>query len=435
MNAALISIGDELILGQILDTNAAYLADQLTQASLPCAEHLTLSDDEVRLAAAIERLASDPAIGIIVITGGLGPTADDLTREALARAMGEALVEDPAGAEDLKRWFHDRGHRMPEPNKKQALRPASAQLLPNERGTAPGLRARYLNTDIFVLPGVPHEMKHMFETLVLPALARAGEQVIRTLAIRCFGLGESSLAERLGDLMDRERNPTVGTTASEGIISIRIRAVGPPHDPHEVDAIVAKTAARVEEIAGVYAFGRDDDTLASVTLDLLKERGETVAVAESCTGGLLGSMFTEVAGSSAAFLGGYLTYTNELKMQELSVPSAYFDEDGPGAVSKETAIAMAEGARQRTGATHGLGITGIAGPDGGTADKPVGTVCIALASREHETRVRQFDFTGSRSIIRDRSAKAALVMLLWRLRGCEDFHMLWQKTNGESLRK
>ncbi len=349
--------------------------------------------------------------------------------------MGEALVEDPAGIEHLHRWFRDRGHRMPAPNKKQALRPASAQLLPNEHGTAPGLRARYLNTDIFVLPGVPHEMKHMFETLVLPAIARTGEQVIRTLAIRCFGLGESSLAERLGELMDRERNPTVGTTASEGIISIRIRAVAPPQDPHHVDAIVAETAARVEELAGVYAFGRDDDTLASVTLDHLKERGETVAVAESCTGGLLGSMFTEVAGSSAAFLGGYLTYTNELKMQELSVPSAYFDEDGPGAVSKETAIAMAEGARKRTGATHGLSITGIAGPDGGTADKPVGTVCIAIASCDRETQVRQFDFTGTRSIVRDRSAKAALAMLLWRLRGCEDFRMLWQKTNGESVKK
>lgn len=432
MNAALISVGDELILGQIVDTNAAYLADQLTQASCPCAEHLTLSDDQARLAGAIERLAADPAINLILITGGLGPTADDITREALADAMGEALVEDPAGLEDLHRWFRDRGHRMPEPNKKQALRPASAALLPNEHGTAPGLRARYLDTDIFVLPGVPHEMKHMFAAQVRPHLARDGGHVLRTLAIRCFGLGESSLAERLGDLMDRERNPTVGTTASEGIISIRIRALGAPQ---EVEALVEETAARVEELAGVYAFGREEDTLASVTLNLLKARGETVAVAESCTGGLLGSMFTEVAGSSAAFLGGYLTYTNELKMQELHVPPAYFEEGGVGAVSEETATAMAEGTRQRIGATHALAITGIAGPDGGTKDKPVGTVCIAIASREQPTQVRTFNFTGSRDIVRDRSAKAALVMLLWHLRGGEDFRMLWQKTNGESVKK
>ncbi len=431
MNAALISIGDELTLGQILDTNAAYLADHLAQASVVCLEHLTLGDERARLAAALRRLAHEPGLEIIIITGGLGPTADDITREALADALGEALVEDPAGLDHLRRWFHERGVSMPARNRQQALRPASAQLIDNARGTAPGIRARLGDTDVFALPGVPHEMKHMFHESVLPLLRREGGEVLRTLAVRCFGLGESSLAERLGDLMERERNPTVGTTASEGIISVRIRAVG---DPHEVGALVEKTARRVEELAGVYAFGREDDTLASVVLEELKRAGATIAVAESCTGGLLGAMITAVPGCSAAFVGGYLTYSNELKERELNVPAAHFREGGPGAVSEEVARAMAEGARQRTSATHALAITGIAGPEGGTAAKPVGTVCIALASEGGDTQVRRFQFTGSRDIVRDRSAKAALAILLWRLRGQEDFRMLWQKTNGESVK-
>lgn len=431
MNAALISIGDELILGQILDTNTAYLAEKLTGAGVTCVEHLTLGDERERLTASFLRLAKCREIGLILVTGGLGPTADDITRQALADALGEPLVEDARALSRLVRWFAERDVRMPARNKIQAMRPASAALIDNEHGTAPGIRARLGETEIVALPGVPHEMKPMFEQTVLPVLETQSRGGIRTLAIRCFGLGESALAERLGEMMERDHCPMVGTTASQGIISVRIRAGG---DPVKAAQLVEETARRVEELVGIYAFGRDEDTLASVVIGELTTRGETVAVAESCTGGLLGAMLTSVGGASAAFLGGILTYTNELKMRELGVPAAYFESGGCGAVSAETAIAMAEGVRRRLGTTHGLGITGIAGPEGGSPDKPVGTVYIALASEKLATQVRRMLFTGSRDIVRDLSAKAALAMLLWRMRGCEDFAMLWQKSNGESVR-
>jgi nicotinamide-nucleotide amidase len=430
ITAALMSIGDELALGQIVDTNAAWLAEQLAARSIACVEHITVADERSRIAAAIERLCGDPNVGLLIITGGIGPTVDDLTRDALADAMGEPLVEDPAGIMHLEIWFAGRGSPMPERNRVQALRPESGRLLPNRVGTAPGLAAMHHDTTVFVLPGVPREMMTMFEEQVLPRLDVEEQQVIRTGIVRCFGLGESALAARLGDLMRRDRNPTVGTTASQAIISCRIRAVG---DPKWCDRAIEEAAAEIEQRAGVYAFGRDDETLAGAVVRELVRRSETVAVAESCTGGLLGSMITEVAGSSAAFLGGWLTYTNEMKTREIGVPAGHFGSGAAGAVSVEVATDMAQGARRKAGADHALAITGIAGPDGGTEAKPVGTVFIALDSAGHDTQVRRFQFTGDRAGVRDRSAKAALAMLLWRLRGCEDLDMLWQKTNGESV--
>ncbi|MCK4873507.1 MAG: competence/damage-inducible protein A [Phycisphaerales bacterium] len=430
MNAAIISIGDELIFGETVDTNAAYIADRLAGPGITCSEHVTIGDDQQRLSATITRLCDDSHVDLLIITGGLGPTADDITREALADAMGETLVEDPAGIAHLKAWFGKRGITMPAQNRRQALRPVSASLIDNPCGTAPGIRATFQNTVIYVMPGVPREMRAMFKRDILPNLPPNAGNVIRTTLVHSFGLGESSLAEQLGNLMDRDRNPTVGTTASRGVVTCRIRATGKPED---AEKLTRETAAVVRERLGPYVFGRDEDTLASVVVATLVKRGETVTTIESCTGGLLGSMLTSIPGSSRAFLGGWVTYTNEMKIREVGVPAKLFEEDAPGAVSREVAAAMAEGGLRRSGAGHALAITGIAGPDGGTPEKPVGTVHIALASQDQTTSVRRFHFTGERELVRHRSAQSALAMLLWRLRGREDTSMLWQRTNGEPI--
>lgn len=432
MNAAIISIGDELMLGQITDTNAAWLAQQLADCSIFCTEHLALGDDASRLSAAISRLACDPSLNLLLITGGLGPTEDDITREALASALKEELVEDPLALQQVKRWFSNTSLPMPERNRVQALRPTSAEIIENTRGTAPGLHAHLENTEIYVLPGVPHEMKEMFNSSVLPRLRGKSDVVIRTAAVRCLGLGESSLAEILGSMMNRENNPTVGTTASRGIITVRILAQA--DDEKHAQQLLDNTVAEVKERLGIYAFGEGDDTLQSCLVRELKNTGSTLAVVESCTGGMIGELLTSVPGSSDVFLGGWITYSNEMKISEVAVPRELFQPAAAGAVSEDVARAMAEGGREQAQADYALAVTGIAGPGGGTAEKPVGTVWIALASRARPTLARHFLFKGGRETIRDRSAKAALAMLLWKLRGCDDFSMIWKRTNGESVK-
>lgn len=410
-NAAILSVGDELTLGQTLDTNSQWLADQLIGVGALTIEHATVPDDAAAVADALRRLAA--GADVVIVTGGLGPTLDDLTRRGLALAMGGALVEDATALGQIRAWFAKAGRDMPEPNRAQAQRPEGAHCLENTAGTAPGLHGAVGKSDVFCLPGPPREMREMFERSVLPRLHPPPGRAIRTRALHCFGLGESDIAVRLGELMDRTRNPLVGTTVSRGIVTCRIRhqtnrarqqAANGPVDP------ITDTERLIRDRLGPYVFGADGDTLPSVVLDELKRRGETLAVVESCTGGLLGTLITDVPGSSAAFLGGWVTYTDEMKQREVRVPASIFAKDGPGAVSRECAEAMARGGLERSGATHCLSITGIAGPEGGSDAKPVGTVWIARASRD-ETESRRFLFMGDRAGIRDWAAKSALAML------------------------
>lgn len=419
MNAATLSIGDELVLGQIDDTNARWIAERLAAEGVFRAEHRTVSDDADAMTEAMAALVAK--WDIVIVTGGLGPTQDDLTREALNRVVddGAPMVDDARAREALDRWFRGRGRTMPPSNLSQAQRPRSARCLDNANGTAPGLVADANGARIWCLPGPPREMQPIFERDVVPYVrARSGDIAMPTLAVHSFGLGESTLAERLGDRMRRDADPTVGTTASRSVVSARIRARGPRD---EAVARVELAAAEIERIWHPYAYGRGDTSLAEAALGLLRERGETLAVAESCTGGLLGAMITEVAGSSDVFVGGWIVYTNDLKERSLSIPRSTLAAHG--AVSAPVAHELAESARTTARSSWAIGITGIAGPGGGSATKPTGTVFIGLAGPD-TTRVRRFHFPGERSAVRERSAKSALQWLRCAVLGEPDVPLL-----------
>jgi len=421
---ASLSVGDELVLGQVEDTNASWIARALQRIGAMPGERRTVADDRAALARAIGELATGHRA--LIITGGLGPTLDDLTREALGDVVdpGAPLVEDPAGVEHLRGWFERRGRAMPVSNLRQAMRPPSARLLANPNGTAPGLAARAGACRVFCLPGPPNEMRPMFEAAVAPALTDP-TQVVLTAALHTIGLGESAIAEQLGPLMQRGREPSVGTTASDGIVSIRVRATGEANAARiALDATVAECRAR----AGAIIFGSDGESLAAVVGGMLAARGATLATAESCTGGLLGGFITEVAGSSAWFRGGYVTYENARKVADLGVRDATLAAHG--AVSHETAIEMARGAMARTGATVALSTTGVAGPGGGSDAKPVGTVYVAVAVAGDAVYSRRFHFPGDRTTVRRRTAHLALACARFALLGEGARPLLWSEAEA-----
>jgi nicotinamide-nucleotide amidase len=422
MHAIILSIGDELTLGQTLDTNSQWLAARLVERSVVAIEHRTLADDRAAIAKAIVECAA--RCGVLVVSGGLGPTDDDLTREALGDAAtpGEALVSDPLALKDLQEWFARRARSMPAMNARQAMRPRTFRSLANPNGTAPGLAGVIGECLAFALPGPPREMQPMFRDFVIPALPQADDAVLLTARVQEFGMGESVAAEKLGDLMRREGNPLVGTTASDSIVSARIRAHGPRSWAQEH---LAHTVAHVCDAWSPYAFAEDDGTLAQAVGELLMRGGQRLATAESCTGGWLGKTIVDRAGSSAWYAGGWVTYSNEMKMRCLDVPRQMLQDCG--AVSREVAQAMADGALQRSGADCAIAITGIAGPDGGSSEKPVGTVYVALAGN-FEPQVRRFEFPGERSVVRDRAVKAALQMLRLVLIGAGDVPLIWEAT-------
>ena len=424
MQAILISIGDELALGQTVDTNSAWLAARLAGLGIPTLKHETVADD---LPALVETLTqAGQRADVVLVTGGLGPTPDDLTRDALARAMDVELKEDPDALTTLKGFFDDRGYPMPDRNRVQALFPAGGSTIPNARGTAPGLRVSLGRADVFVMPGVPHEMKAMYDASIEPELlarinaAPGGRPAILTRKINTFGIGESDAAERLGALMARDRNPMVGTTVSRGYCSIRVRAEFA--DPAEAQRQLDDTTRLVEQRLGPLVFGHDEVGLAADLVARLGDAGQTVTTAESCTGGLLGGMIVDVPGSSAVYPGGWVTYSNGLKQSQLGVPTDLLEQHG--AVSGPVVAAMADGARARSGATLGIAISGVAGPDGGTDEKPVGTVWFGLATPTGTTTHRA-RLVGGRAAVRDRAAKCALQMLRFTVMGEDLAQIRW----------
>lgn len=424
---AILSVGDELVLGQIEDTNASWIARALQALGAMPGERRTVGDDRAALSTAMrELLASHTAL---IVTGGLGPTLDDLTREALLDLVDPhgTLVEDPAGVEHLCGWFERRGRAMPASNLRQAQRPREARLLPNPNGTAPGIAASWQSgRAIYCLPGPPGEMRPMFDACVAPEL-RDPARVVLTATLRTIGLGESSIGEKLGELMQRGREPSVGTTASDGIVSIRVRATGEAIAARSaLDATVAECRTRVGDIV----FGVEDETLASALGALLVARGATLATAESCTGGLVGAMVTEVSGSSAWYRGGFVTYENARKRDDLGVPESTLAAHG--AVSHETALAMARGALAKTGADLAISTTGVAGPTGGSDAKPVGTVFVAIALRGGDAYSRRFHFPGNRATVRSRTAHLALACARFALLGEGARTLLWSE--GEAVR-
>ncbi len=424
MNAIILSVGDELVLGQTVDTNSAWLSRELAAVGCAVRAHWTVPDDERAIGEAM--LESFGRCDFLLVSGGIGPTEDDLTRQALAGALGSPLEMNEAQLARLRQFFEGRGRPMPQSNRIQAMIPRGARMIENPNGTAAGIEALHRGDDsrecrIFIMPGVPKEMKAMFIRDVLPRVREAGGGAcIASRTLHTFGVGESAVAEAIGEAMMRGKNPSVGTTVSGGIVSIRINA---NFDSNESACRkLEETEAACRAALGDIVFGRDDESLQSTVAKMIIDRpGVTVTTAESCTGGLLAKMLTDVSGSSAYFKTGFVTYSNDAKYERLGVNRELLHVHG--AVSEPVVEAMAGNARKLAKATIGLSVSGIAGPTGGTTNKPVGTVCIGMAHPHPErrddtvTRSRTFHFTGDREMVRDRAAKMAMSMLRYHLMG------------------
>jgi nicotinamide-nucleotide amidase len=406
----LLTIGDELLLGLTIDTNAAWLARQLAADGVSIVQRATVGDDAERIAAAV-RDALDRT-GAVITTGGLGPTADDMTKPAIAALFGRRLVFDEARWEALRQLWRERGRpgELPESNRQQVMIPEGAIVLTNRHGTAPALfledaRGRW----VAMLPGVPREMRGIFVEELQPlvrARAGGGGAVVRTRTIRTTGIAESQLPPVLGELARGVDGMSLAYLPGPDGIDLRLTIRDVPGD--EADARLAAGAARLAERVGRHVYGEGDIDLASVVLDGCRARGWRIAVAESCTGGLLGGRLTAIPGSSDVFLGGVIAYDNAVKREQLGVSAETLA--AVGAVSEAVAREMATGVRTRLGCEVGIGITGIAGPGGGTADKPVGLVWIAV---DAVGTLRTFGgrLVGDRGEVRYRATQAALDML------------------------
>ncbi len=410
MNVEVVTIGDELLLGFTVDTNAAHMARELAAVGIGIARRTTCGDDPAQIAGAVKEALD--RTGAVITTGGLGPTADDLTKPSIAAIFGRAMKFDDAIWEELKiRWnSYKWPGGIPESNKQQAMIPEGAVILKNRHGSAPGI---WLEDDrsptprwVAMLPGVPREMRGMLADELLPRLrARmmGPPTVVASRTLRTIGIGESALADLLGPLAKGPKGlPLAYLPSVEGT---DLRLTSRTASSEEAARILDAGAAELRAVLGAYVYGEERTDLAAVVLDLLRARGLKVAVAESCTGGMLGARLTAIAGSSDVVIGGVIAYANEVKVGHLGVRAETLRDHG--AVSEEVAREMAGGVCSRFSADVGVAITGIAGPGGGTPEKPVGTICIAVAAMG-AIRSTKVQMIGDRDEIRRRSAQAGL---------------------------
>ncbi len=410
MRAEIICIGTELLLGQIVDTNAAFLAQELAGLGIDLYHKTTVGDNLGRAVATL-RHAWDRS-EIVIVSGGLGPTQDDLTREAVAALIGEELEFNPEAWEQVTAFFRKAQRPLPESNRRQAMFPPSGRIIPNPFGTAPGLLVESQGRYLAALPGVPYELKGIWGATLRSyfqnVLAAEGNPILTSRTLRMVGIGEAAMEERVIDLIQTQTNPTIAPYAGRGEVSLRITAKG--DNEAENQALIAAMVEQVSERLGQYIYGVDADNLESAIGRLLLRRGWKLALAESCTGGLMAHRITNIPGSSAYYLGGVNSYSNALKTGLLGVTQATLQAHG--AVSPETAQAMAAGIRRVTGAEVGLSATGIAGPDGGSSDKPVGLVYLGLEGpgfSRVEKRIFPLDRIGNKE-----SAAQAGLVLLWQ---------------------
>ena len=411
MDAEIIAVGSELLTPSRLDTNSLYLTAELNNLGMEVVTKYVIGDDRHRLAEIVARAMDRCAV--VILSGGLGPTEDDVTREAVAQALGRELVYHPDIAEALERRFAAMNRKMSEINKRQAFVIDGAEILPNDRGTAPGQWVSANGSVAMLLPGPPHELKAMFEQQCLPRLVLVvPKMAIRTAFLRVTGMPESDLDALISPVYKQYSSVATTILAANGDLQVHLRARADTEA--EAEALLAEVVPPIQDLLGERLYSRNGDPLEVVVGNLLRERGATLAVAESCTGGMLGARVTAVPGSSQYFAGGFITYSNEMKRSMLGVPAETLERFG--AVSAETAEAMANGARQGTGATYAISITGVAGPEGGTEEKPVGLVYLALAGPEG-TAVTHRRFIGDRERIRVFTTQAALDLLRRRLRG------------------
>ncbi len=371
----ILSVGTEILLGDILNTNSKYLSTELAKLGISVLRHTTVGDNHERLAAALKT-----ALGrsdIVIATGGLGPTQDDITRDVCCEVMGFETVLSEEIADGIRAYFDSKGYDMPESNLKQAYVPVGGTVFENHNGTAPGLGLKKDGKCVVILPGPPYEMAPMYKESVIPYLAEYSDGVIVSHTVRTMGIGESAMAEVCGDLLENE-NPTVAPYAKKGEALLRVTAKAQNED--EAEKLCQPVLEEIRARLGTYVYGIDSESIEQRVVELLKKYNLKIATAESCTAGYIPKRITDIAGASAVFEFGAITYSNEMKNRVLGVRAETLEKYG--AVSEETATEMAEGIRRITGADIGISVTGIAGPDSDGTSKPVGLCYIALDAED-----------------------------------------------------
>lgn len=412
MKTAILTVGTEILFGQIVNTNAAFLSKELNDMGFDVMYHYTVGDNEKRLKELIEEIFTE--CDIIVTTGGLGPTQDDLTKETVAEVCNDKLVVHQESLDKIKNFFEVTGKTMTENNIKQAYLPAKAEVFKNDFGSAPGFAEKVDDKIIMCFPGPPREMQPMFENYAKPYLQQFTDGAMYYKFINTIGIGESQLETVLMDLIDRQTDPTIATYVKEGEAYLRVASKR--KDAEEAKKAVEDMIEQVKHRISSYIYSMDNETLPEVVVKMLKERNLTVSSAESCTGGLFADSIISIPGTSEVFDRGLVTYSNKAKMEELGVQESTLKEFG--AVSYQTAIEMAEGLYEASGSDICVSVTGIAGPDGGTDDKPVGLVYIAVKFGENTIVEEQRFRNSGRNSIRNRSVLTMHKMVYEMLGGC-----------------
>lgn len=410
--AEIIGVGTELLLGNTVNTDARDISEGLSALGINVYFHTVVGDNPTRLRLAVE-IAKRRA-DIIITTGGLGPTYDDLTKQTLAECFGKKLVLNEEEAAGIRSYFEKSLHtkKFTENNMQQAMLPEGCTVFHNEWGTAPGCAFRGDGKHVLMLPGPPRECNAMFKNCAVPYLKTLSETEILSHSIRIFGMGESAVEDKLREYMLELNNPTLAPYAKEGEVMLRVTAMG--NTTEECEELMVPVIERVRETLGEIIYAVDEDSLESVVLRILKEKGLTLAAAESCTGGLLQKRLTDIPGASKAFLGGAVTYSDKSKTALIGVPAELIEKEG--AVSAAVAKAMADGIREKLGAEFGIGITGVAGPDSDERGNEVGTVFVSLSAID-VTYVRELHLGADRGRIRTAAANNGLDMLRRYLTG------------------
>jgi len=404
MKACILSVGTEILMGSILNTNTKYLSEKLNEYGVSVLYHTSVGDNPQRLKETFEYYLNK--VDIVITTGGLGPTQDDLTKEVIAKIMGCPLQRDDTIYAKIEAYFDGANRVMTDNNAKQALVPIGGKALENDKGTAPGIYIGKNNKHVFLLPGPPREMQHLFELHVGPMIEKEKNQVIDSKYIKIFGLGESTVEDKLLPLIDGQVNPTIATYAKRGEIEIRVTASGQRQS--ETEELLTPVVTHIQELFGDSVYSIDGGTLAELVGQRLIKEKLTVALAESCTGGLLAGALTDIPGISSVLQAGFVTYSNDAKVSLLGVSEKTLEAHG--AVSSETALEMIAGLNKKIGADISVSITGIAGPGGASDSKPVGLVYIGL-SYFGQMEVHQFNFHGDRSRVRSYSVLSALNLI------------------------